>query len=925
MKLNYFLLFILAFFLFNCSINEKSEDFIDYNTQVKPILNKNCIACHGGVKKQGGFSLLFEEEAKGLTKSGHRAIIPRFPEKSSFIQRLQSKDPEEKMPYQRQALNKNEIDILTQWVREGAKWGTHWAYQKLEKPKVPKGSIWSQFLDFIGLDNAWESNDLDYFVSNEHKQQGLSHSDKATKSELLRRLYLDLIGISPTKKEYEKFENDQNKNAYEKQVDRLLVNPQFGEKWASMWMDLARYADTKGYEKDDARTIWKYRDYVIQSFNENKPYDLFIKEQLAGDLFPNPKESDYIATAFHRNTANNDEGGTDDEEFRTAAILDRVNTTWEVLQGTSFNCVQCHSHPYDPIKHEEYYQYMALFNNTRDEDIPDDSPNFRHYKATDIGKLDSIKNYLKSQPLQVQKEWLTMIQFVEPKIHPHWADQHINAALADNKYLAARNRGSVRFKAVPMNGKTNLLIACKNNGPAPTYLTIRKNTKQGEIISKIKLDTTLQEKYAGPKGYWVKGWAYVFFKIPAIQGKQDLIWEFSNSKTEADQNTCTIGFWALMPEIPNNLKSSDFNLLSTKLIQSQPESSTPIILENPKDFTRETRIFERGSWLNPGKVVKRGVPAIFNQKNINDRLALANWMGGKENPLTSRVAVNRFWEQLFGTGIAETLEDLGSQGLAPSNQALLDHLAYKFQFEFNYQPKELIKYIVMSSTYQQTSKRTGKESDKDPFNRYLSRGPRIRLNPEQLRDQALAWAGILSQKMGGPSVMPEQPDGIWNAPYSGMQWKKSNGEDQWRRSLYTYWRRSSPYPTMVAFDAGTRDLCLSRRIRTNTPLQALNALNDPVFMEAAQFFARKFPLDFNENFIKKSYFEMFGTEISSQKSKILMDYYTKTKAYYASNMTASKQFLKWCPDNIYPKNASDLITKTLVSNVLFNLDESVVK
>lgn len=320
-----------------------------------------------------------------------------------------------------------------------------------------------------------------------------------------------------------------------------------------------------------------------------------------------------------------------------------------------------------------------------------------------------------------------------------------------------------------------------------------------------------------------------------------------------------------------------------------------------------------------------GIPAIFKQKNIKDRLSLAHWMGSSDNPLTSRVAVNRFWEQLFGTGIVETLEDLGSQGLPPSNQKLLDHLAYQFQFKWKYRPKELIKYIVLSSTYQQSSKRTDKESEKDPFNRFLTRGPRIRLSPEQLRDQVLAWSGILSLKIGGPSVMPEQPDGIWNAPYSGMQWRKSNGEDQWRRSLYTYWRRSSPYPTMVTFDAGTRDLCLSRRIRTNTPLQALNALNDPVFMEAAQFFARKFPKDFDDIFIQKAYFELFGSEIPSKKMTILKDYFIKTKGYYANNKKACQAFLKWCPDNVFPKNAPDLIAKTMLSNVLFNLDESMVK
>ena len=897
---------------------------VDYSTQVKPILNKNCIACHGGVKKQGGFSLLFQEEALGKTKSGKPAIIPGQPENSSFIQRLHSKNPEEKMPYQRPSLTKEEVDILTTWVKEGARWGEHWAYQPLKEPSIPNGNWWSRALAFIGFKSGWESNEIDYFVAAEQKKQGLSHAEKASKPDLLRRLYLDLTGLPPTPAEYQEFEADASSNAYEKQVDKLLKSQHFGEKWASMWMDLARYADTKGYEKDDARTIWKYRDYVISAFNQNKPYDLFLKEQLAGDLLPNPTESDYIATAFHRNTTNNDEGGTDDEEFRTAAILDRVNTTWEVLQGTSFGCVQCHSHPYDPIRHEEYYKFMAYFNNSRDEDIPDDSPNYRHFKQQDQGKLDSLKNYLLTQPKQIQKEWTQTLRFVEPKIHPHWADQFVNGALADNKYLAVRNGGSVRFKAVPLMGKTSLMIACKNSGPAPTYITIRQGTKTGPIVTRLKLDTTLQEKYAKPKGLWSKGWAYAFYKIPSLAGKQDLVWEFKNSKTKPDQNTVSIGFWMMIPEVPAQLKSTDFQKIAYQIISASPETTTPVMLENPVEFSRPTRLFNRGSWLNQGQEVTRGIPALFSKKPVSNRLELAEWMGGKENPLTARVAVNRFWEQLFGTGIVETLEDMGSQGLSPVNQGLLDHLAYQFQYTFKYQPKELLKYIVMSASYQQSSVVSEKVREKDPYNRYITRGPRIRLNPEQLRDQALLWSGILSTKLGGASVMPDQPDGIWNAPYSGMQWLKSDGEDQWRRSLYTYWRRSSPYPTMVSFDAGTRDVCLSRRIRTNTPMQALNTLNDPVFIEASQFFARKYPITGAE-FIKKGYLDLFGKPISETKLAKLNAFYANMLAYYSKNNKETLAFLKLCPDNNVPKDPAILVAKTLVANALFNIDESINK
>jgi hypothetical protein len=348
------------------------------------------------------------------------------------------------------------------------------------------------------------------------------------------------------------------------------------------------------------------------------------------------------------------------------------------------------------------------------------------------------------------------------------------------------------------------------------------------------------------------------------------------------------------------------------------------MLENPADYARTTRVFTRGSWLNPGDAVQPGIPALFKSAAVSNRLDLANWIGSKSNPLTARVAVNRFWEQLFGIGIVETLEDLGSQGLPPANQDLLDHLAYKFQVDYKYRPKEFLKYLVMSASYQQSSIIDEKTREKDPNNRYLTRGPRIRLSPEQLRDQVLVWSGLLSPKLGGPSVMPEQPEGIWNAPNSGMQWEKSDGEEQWRRSLYTYWRRSSPYPTMVTFDAGTRDICLSRRIRTNTPMQALNTLNDPVFLEASQFFARKYP-ESGLEFIQKGYADLFGKKIAPKKAETLNAFYAQTLQYYRSHSKETLAFLKLCPDNDVPLNPAILVAKTLVANALFNIDESVNK
>ncbi|MCK7555835.1 DUF1549 domain-containing protein [Chitinophaga sedimenti] len=346
------LLGIVPFFL-------HGDRHIDYNTDVKPIINKKCISCHGGVKKQGGFSLLFREEALAETKSGKPAIIPGDPDGSEMIRRLTLKDEEERMPYKEHPLAEEEIAVLRAWIKQGAKWGTHWAYAAVEEQEIPKGE--RRLLGLLpAKSNDWVRSDIDYFVYDKLREQKLTTAPEADKATLLRRASLDITGLPPSEKLAQQFLNDQDAGAYERLVDSLLASPQYGERWTSMWLDLARYADTKGYERDGYRSIWRYRDWLIQSFNEDKPYNTFLLEQVAGDLLADPTDAQYIATAFHRNTMTNDEGGTDNEEYRTAAVMDRVNTTWETLMGTTFACVQCHSHPYDPFRHEEYYQFMAF-------------------------------------------------------------------------------------------------------------------------------------------------------------------------------------------------------------------------------------------------------------------------------------------------------------------------------------------------------------------------------------------------------------------------------------------------------------------------------------------------------------------------------------------------------------------------------------
>lgn len=671
---------------------------VSYNKDVRPILNDKCLACHGGVRQAGGFSLLFAAEALRPNESGKPAFIAGDPDQSELIRRVRHADPDERMPLDHPPLDAHEIEILERWIAEGARWETHWAYETPEKQALPPTR-----------NRQWVNNGIDRFVLAELDAAGLQPASEASCSTLMRRVSLDLTGLPPAPEAVDSFCADLSEDAYEKVVDELLASPRFGERWAAMWLDLARYADSKGYEKDGPRTIWKYRDWVIDAFNRDLPFDQFTIEQLAGDLLPDPTEEQLIATAFHRNTMNNDEGGTDDEEFRMAAVIDRTNTTWEVWMGTTMACVQCHSHPYDPFTQQEYYEFLAFFNNTADQDTPDESPVLKTYADSNRTDVEALV------------AWLAAQQDVDLARHPLG----------------------------------------------------------------VQVDTLLSIDLAD---------------APEIQVKRD------------------------------------------SLAAILPESRTPIYQELATTDQRETHLLHRGNFLDPLDVVQPGTPAVmpaFASTAPKNRLGLAQWIVDAGNPLTARVMVNRFWEQLFGTGLIETTEDFGTQGLPASHPELLDWLAVEFVQTHEWRVKALLKVMVMSATYRQAFDGAPEKLETDPNNRLFSRGARIRLSAEQIRDQALAVSGLLSDKMYGPSVYPYQPAGIWNAPYSSMKWEVSEGEDRYRRGLYTYWRRSAPYPSMIAFDSPSREFCVSRRISTNTPLQALVTLNDPVFVEAAKALAMR--------------------------------------------------------------------------------------
>ena len=763
-KINWVSFFIGSAATILVSCNFSGNDKIEFNAQVRPILNKNCMTCHGGVRQKGGLSFLFRQNAMDTLTSGNFAIVPGSIKKSALIQRINEQDPELRMPPEGPGLSKEQISVLSEWIKQGAEWEDHWAYNPLDEnispPEIAEANL----------------KNIDKFVVDRLNHENLTLSNEADKAALLRRVSLDLIGLPPPEGLKGEFFNNPTEKGYEKLVDGLLASEHYGEKWASFWLDLARYADSQGYQKDNLRpTMWMFRDWVIDALNQDMPFSDFTKYQLAGDLLPDPTENQLLATAFHRNTMNNDEGGTDDEEFRVAAVLDRVNTTFEIWQGTTISCVQCHTHPYDPIRHEEYYGIYAFFNNTEDRDHTSDEPNA--------------------------------------------------------KLLSSPQR------------------ALKNH-------------------------------------YW-------------------------NQAEKLKEKGDTVDF---------RYKEAVKNYMSIAPVK------VPVMQELPVDSSRSSHVFVRGNWLVHGDEVKPAVPSILGKHQSikpTNRLELAEWLVSPRNPLTGRVMVNRIWEQLFGLGLVETVEDFGSQGATPSHPELLDWLAIQFIHNHQWSVKSLLKEIVMSGTYRQSSNVSPELLLKDPYNKLLARGPRVRLSAEQIRDQALAVSGLLNKRVYGPSVMPPQPEGVWNVIRHVGGWETSaNPNDQNRRALYTFWRRVSPYPSMISFDAPSRELCVSRRIRTNTPLQAFVTLNDPVFFEAARSLAVKMrnTSDDLESQIRFGFQQTLLRDPTGLELEAMQQLFKESVKLYQQQPSETSKIV----GNIAESSPS-MASIINVASAILNLDETITK
>ncbi|QDT82562.1 DUF1553 domain-containing protein [Gimesia chilikensis] len=826
---------------------------VDFEKSIRPLFVKHCQDCHGPDAREGGLRLTSRKNLLLRNDSGEPAIISGKSDQSVLMHRVASKDDSEQMPPADagERLTAQEIALLKQWIDQGADWPTeseepkHWAYVPPVKQPLPKVKGTPRI-----------NNAIDAFVVEKLQQQNpaLQQAQLAEPARLLRRVSLDLIGLPPTPEQVAAFEKDPSPAAYEKYVDSLLKSPRYGEKWARQWLDLARYADSNGFQADQLREMWLYRDWVINALNRDMPFNQFTIQQIAGDLMPDASLDQKIATGFHRCTTCNVEAGVDPEENRVNQIFDRVNTTGMVWLGTTFECAQCHNHKYDPFTQQDYYQIFAFFNNTP-------------LEVKQVGK--SVTFDVTGPKLMVPLS----------KTAQQQKDQLTKERLALQKQLNQRQRELETGYPAWEEATLALLENSEEGSKVPDNIRKILNTETDKRTAK-------QTK-----------------ALNAYQREQD-------------------------PDFADLTKQ--LNQVRQQLNALEPDTSLVMV---EMDKPRMNNIFKRGNFLDKGAQVKPQTPESLHPLQAEDtpnRLAFAKWLVAPENPLVARVTVNRWWSQFFGQGIVATQEDFGSQGDPPTHPALLDWLAVEFM-EHNWSMKHVHKLIVMSATYQQSSKITPELLEADPYNKLLTRGPRLRLSAETIRDNALAISGLLSTKMGGPPIYPPQPQGLWrhvgrNAP----NYNTSTAEDRFRRGVYVIWRRSAPYPSFTNFDAPDRGACTINRSRTNTPLQALTLLNDPAYIEIATGLARRLATKGLSDGMtdRERIAYAFRLCVARQPLDVEVDHLTKVfeqELKHFEDQPQAAQKLISAKDRPEGVGASRMAAWLYVANILLNLDETITK
>lgn len=923
-----------------------AEEPIDFNAQVRPILVQHCLACHGGVKQAGGLSFVSRELAMNPADSGVAVIAPGDHASSLLYERVSDPDDDYRMPPPEHGrrLSDAELETLRQWIDQGADWDRPWAFHPPEAAPVPE------------VETAdWVRRSLDAFILKRLEAAGLTPAAEADRAQWLRRVSFDLTGLPPTGAERAAFVADANEGAYERVVDRLLASPHYGERWAAVWLDLARYADTMGFEKDPERTIWPWRDWVVRAFNDDLPYDEFLLKQTAGDLLPEATLEDRLATGFHRNTQTNTEGGVDDEEYRWAAVVDRVDSTWSGLLGLSMGCARCHDHPYDPLSQSDYYRFAALLNTTQDADLTEDYP--RLATPTDRARFteaDQIDRELEATRRAIYDRGTAAVDSVDD-----WRPLPIDRAASTGQTRLVTRTGELGVEVIAegtVTDRSTYTLSSRPGARRVTALRINVSPKDptaalalpemGFVLSNLRahLERADDEEelfFAEVLADEIDGafrpidsirdnnegwgpytrmrrprWAVFVFDDPveladgdrlrlvvkhgkATDGQGPLVMQRFTVSATADP----VATESIADKTFARLREREERLLAER--KQIASVSTPVLREQPAVFRRQTHRLERGAFLAPQERVEPDTPAGLPGE-ASDRLALGRWLGSDGNPLTSRVMVNRVWAELFGRGLVETLDDFGSTGAAPTHPALLDHLAVRFRDDLDWSLKGLLREIVLSATYRQDARASDRQLAADPTNQLYARGPRGRLTAEMVRDQALVLSGRFNPKLGGPPVMPYQPDGIWRSVYNNRRWETAEGDDRFRRALYTYWKRTAAYPSLMAFDAPTREQCTVRRASTNTPLQALVTLNDPAFVELAEgladrMLARKESL---RERIAWAAQEATGRPLSAASLDVLESLYKETLA---------------------DENHDVRFATTVLANTILNLDATLTK
>jgi hypothetical protein len=818
---------------------------IDFNRDIRPILSDKCFACHGPDDKTRKARLRLDERDDAIrpARSGATPIAPGKPDESEVLARVLASDPADRMPPPEtgKSLSPEEIERLKRWIADGAPYEGHWAFTPPVRPPVPLGPA----------DDPWIRNPIDGFILERLRAEGLSPSPEADRATLIRRATLDLTGLPPSPDELDAFLADPSDTAYDHLVDRLLESPRYGERMAVEWLDAARYADTHGYHLDSGRDMTAWRDWVIRAYNDNKPFDEFTVEQLAGDLLPNPSRDQLIATGFNRNHMINYEGGAIAEEYHYAYLVDRVNTTATVWLGLTMACAQCHDHKYDPISLKEYYQFLAFFNQVPENGLDGNRGNAAPLIRLSTPELDQELERLRAQAKEAEARWDAAIPEIDA---------------AQEAWDESREWESIKDAPEPVR----------------KALATSRAERTPEDEKKIRQ----------------------YYRERVSETAKTLRAAIDSARKAAQE------FEARIP---------------TTMVMAS--------LEKP----RETRIRMRGQYDQLGETVQPGAPAALPPMGDlpPDRLGLARWLVDPRHPLTARVTVNRVWQMFFGTGLVKTPEDFGSQGAWPSHPELLDWLAREF-VDTGWDLKRLQRLILTSATYRQSSRVTPEALAADPENTLLARAPRLRLPAEFIRDQALELAGLLHGPLGGASVFPYQPPGLWaelsmredSDRFSAQVFVPSKGADLYRRSMYTFWKRSSPPPQLSTFDAPNRETCTVKRPRTNTPLQALILLNDPTYVEASRKLAERLMQRPGGDAERVAWAFRLATSRypTAREHTVLLRILQEQRAHYRSRPDAAEALLSNGDSPTAPGlDRAELAAWTLVASTLLNLDETITR